>query len=323
MSEAAESWRTAITEAQPKFSKLAAKTGLDYNAEALYAYQACIKNKGLMRVAEGNPVSLRMAMVNVAAVGLTLNPALSLAHLVPRDGIVCLDISYRGLIKIGTDCGSIRWAKAELVHSKDKFEYRGPATAPVHVFNPFATDRGEFIGGYCISGIGSGSEVLIEVMTAEDIFKARDRSKAFQNNKGPWMESAWPHEMMKKVIIKRAAKTWPRIGGRFGQAIKILNEDNEEGLVLDGQYESEPATTVDQDPEKASPKARAKTAAVIARARAANAWQAAEDYIKSQFHGHDQAYALGELRKARETEGNEAPPSPPPAEEADYREVQQ
>ncbi|HQU15480.1 MAG TPA: recombinase RecT [Gammaproteobacteria bacterium] len=299
-------WETAIAAAKPKFSELAASTGLNYGAEALYAYQACMKNNGLMKVAANNPVSLRMAMVNVAAVGLTLNPALGLAHLVPRDGIVCLDISYRGLIKIGSDCGSIRWAKAELVYSKDKFEYRGPATAPVHVFNPFNTDRGEFVGGYCISGIGEGAEVLVEVMAAEEIFKARDRSKAYQAHKGPWMDSEWPEEMKKKVIIKRAAKTWPRIGGRFGKAVEILNEVNGEGIVVDGECEAEAGGDAGGvphepvwDPEKASEATRARVSEVIRRAKAAGAWAAAEDYVKSQFMAHDRAYAEQALRKAR------------------------
>lgn len=315
MSEKTESWRTAITAARPKFSTLALKTGLDYNAEALYAYQVCTKNKRLAEVASGNPESLRMSVVNVAAVGLTLNPALGLAFLVPRDGRVCLDISYRGLIAIAADSGAIRWAKAELVHANDKFEYQGPAKMPTHIFNPFAKDRGEFIGGYCVAGIGSGAEVLVEVMPAEDVLRARNQSKAWQAGKGPWVD--WFDEMAKKTLIKRAAKTWPRLSARFGQAIKILNEDNGEGLVLDGQYESEPAPAEAMDPEKASREARAKTAAVIERARASNAWQAAEDYIQSQFRGHDQAYALQELGKAKDAEGNE---SAPPVE--DYREAQ-
>jgi recombination protein RecT len=34
----------------------------------------------------------------VAAIGITLNPASKLAYLVPRDGMVCLDISYMGLL---------------------------------------------------------------------------------------------------------------------------------------------------------------------------------------------------------------------------------
>ncbi len=313
MSEKTESWRTAITAARPKFSRLAIKTGLDYNAEALYAYQVCTRNKSLAKVANGNLVSLQMAIVNVAAVGLTLNPALGLAFLVPRDGQVCLDISYRGLITIAADSRAIRWAKAELVHANDKFEYRGPAQMPTHLFNPFSKDRGEFIGGYCVAGIGSGEEVLVEVMPAEDVLRARNQSKAWQVHKGPWVD--WFDEMAKKTLIKRAAKTWPRLGTRFGQAIQILNEDNGEGLVLDGQYESEPAPAEAMDPEKASTEAQAKTAAVIDRARASNAWQAAEDYIKSQFRDHDQAYALRELRKARDVEDFESAPP-------EYREAQ-
>ena len=89
----------------------------------MFAFQAVTRNDQLYRTAMANPASVRNAVINVAATGLSLNPALKFAYLVPRDNEVCLDISYMGLIKIATDTGSILWAKAEIVYEKDIFTY--------------------------------------------------------------------------------------------------------------------------------------------------------------------------------------------------------
>jgi len=96
-------------------------SGLEFNQEQIFATQMLMHNSYLLGVAQENPTSLRMAMYNVAAVGLSLNPNQGLAYLVPRrlrsgeDPKVMLDISYRGLISIGVESGSIHWAKPELV----------------------------------------------------------------------------------------------------------------------------------------------------------------------------------------------------------------
>jgi recombination protein RecT len=90
----------------------------------------------LLEVAKKNPSGLLLAMYNVAAVGLTLNPNQGLAYLVPchlrknEEPKVMLDISCRGLITIGVETGTIRWAKPELVREKDEFVYKGPAEKP-------------------------------------------------------------------------------------------------------------------------------------------------------------------------------------------------
>ena len=62
-------------------------------------------------------------------------------------------------------------------------------------------------------------------MAASEIQQIKGTSKA-QN--GPWKN--WAGEMIKKTIIKRAAKNWPQASGRgrLDQAIAVLNEH--EGL---------------------------------------------------------------------------------------------
>ena len=146
------------------------------------------------------------AVINVAAVGLSLNPATHYAYLVPRGGKICLDISYRGLIKIATDSGSIKWAKAELVYEGDDFEYLGPSTIPNHKqADPFGPHSGTMlglIGVYCIAKTSEGY-FLVEKMSVAELIKIRDEASAAAK-KGPW--TTYPGEMCKKCVIKRAQK---------------------------------------------------------------------------------------------------------------------
>lgn len=223
----------AIGNSRERFEKiaLATCTKMAYESESMFAMQAIQKNDYIYGVANNAPDSVRNAVINVASIGLSLNPATAYAYLVPRDKRICLDISYQGLIKIATDTGSIRWAKAELVYTKDNFLYKGVAVLPTHEFNPFG-DRGDFAGVYCVAKTSDG-DYLVETMTAEQIHEIRNRSeayKAFADGKSrqcPWVD--FFGEMTKKTCIKRASKTWPKSqrGDRLQTAISILNENGE------------------------------------------------------------------------------------------------
>lgn len=206
--------------------------GLKFESECLFAKQQLMKNNFSLNTAANNQASLRGAILNVAAIGITLNPALAHAYLVPRDGAICLDVSYRGLVKLATDSGAIEWAKAVLVYEGDEFKWRGPAEAPLHEADVFDEKRinaksplDNLKGGYCIAKLSTG-EVMVEVMTAGEITAVRDSSKA---KKGPWA-GKWAGEMAKKTLVKRASKSWPQSNGRqrLDDAIQILNEH--EGL---------------------------------------------------------------------------------------------
>ena len=213
--------------AKQSFAKLTdSKT---FDREAIFATQQLTKNDFSMKVANQNPMSVRLAMLNLAGIGLTLNPANAYAYLVPRDGHIVVDISYKGLIKVATDTGSISWARADMVYEKDSFQYNGPAAAPIHQANPFS-ERGEIIGVYCIAKTHDG-DILTEVMGIEELYKIRDASPAWKKSQsGVW--ASWFEQMAKKSVIKRASKTWPytdRID-RLNDAIELAN--NSEGGYL-------------------------------------------------------------------------------------------
>lgn len=225
--EAGDSISKAIGAAHDRFEAIVKNNpSVDWASESMFAYQAVSKNSYIFDIAKKSPESVKSAVINVAAVGLTLNPATSYAYLVPRGGGICLDISYRGLVKIATDSGSIKWAKAELVYDGDEFEYLGPSTMPVHKqSDPFGERNGTetgFIGVYCVAKTHDG-DFLVEKMSRTELTKIRDEASAAAK-KGPW--STYFGEMCKKCVIKRAQKTWPMSDQheRLQTAVNVINE---------------------------------------------------------------------------------------------------
>jgi recombination protein RecT len=221
----------AIVDAKPKFGKQSHANMVSYDEEAGHAVEILMQNNFALKVAQQNPNSVERAVVKVAAIGLTLNRALAYAYLVPRDNQICLDISYKGLVKLATDSGSIKWAKAELVRENDTFEFNGIASEPVHKMQPFG-ERGEIVGVYCVAKTCDG-DFLTDVMSMDDIKEVQSTSKA---KNGPWQ--SFFGEMAKKTIIKRAQKQWPKGNdSRLETAIQVINEH--EGLE-DKENESQP-----------------------------------------------------------------------------------
>jgi len=208
---------------------------LDFAKESEFAKQLLLRNSYLLDVARGNPDSLQAAISNVAAIGISLNPALALAYLVPRKvnkvQCVCLDISYRGLTRLATDTGIIKALKAELVYANDTFKYKGFHVEPEFSAQPFG-DRGELVGVYAMALMTDGT-VLVETMTIAEVNQIRNDSEAYKDavKEGGWkLENnvyvKYYTEMVKKIAIKRAYKTLPQSKGTeiMGKAIEVINE---------------------------------------------------------------------------------------------------
>lgn len=241
MSTEIQPYISALQSAEKRFNEVAPE-GFNYKREYMFAVQACMKSDFSTQTANKNPNSVHLAMVNIASTGLTLNPANAYAYLVPRDGAIMLDISYKGLIKIATDSGAVVWVRADIVYADDTFSYHGPARIPEHNADPFKTERGGIVGCYCIAKTKDG-DILTEVMPIAELTKIRDKSMAYAKaKKGPWVE--WFEQMSKKAVIKRASKTWPYTDDRLAQAIDVAN-DGEGGYDLDGDSNRGPAVHIE------------------------------------------------------------------------------
>lgn len=282
-----EPYEDGILSAKADFVSLAPST-LNYGDEEIFAMQMLTKNSYSLKIANQNARSVQFAMINVASTGLTLNPAHGYAYLVPRDNAIVLDISYKGLIKIATDAGSIKWVRAECVHEQDEFSYYGPAKEPNIVTNPFKP-RGEIVGAYCIAKTVDG-DILTEVMDLEAIHKVRSASTAFTKgsagNKGPW--EAYFSEMCRKAVIKRARKTWPYSdqNERLAKAVEIAN-------VAEGGYTFEHS-------EKTPEEKAAERLAVHDEALARH--QESVDFIKGRIAAQDWAAMSDEWRAIPEVD---------------------
>lgn len=196
-----------------------------------FAIQSLTANDYAMGIAQKNRQSVINAVTNIAAIGISLNPAKKQAYLVPRDGRICLDISYIGLLDLAIGSGSIRWGQSELVYEGDAFTLNGFDKPPTHERNPFDKNRGAVIGVYVVVKTADG-DYLTTTMTIDEVNAIRDRStawKAWISKKStcPWVTD--PGEMAKKTVIKRAYKLWPKTE-RLEQAIHHLNTDGDEGL---------------------------------------------------------------------------------------------
>lgn len=216
-----------------EFMAVLSDQSINFEREAEFATQVLEKNSYALGVAMNNRNSVVAAVKNIAAIGISLNPAKKQAYLVPRDGAICLDISYMGLLDLATATGSIRWGQARLVYEKDHFEETGVDEKPIHKRHPFSKDRGDWIGVYVVVKTADG-DYLTETMSRDDVLAIRDRSTAWRSYVAkkaktcPWATDEG--EMAKKTVIKRASKLWPR-NDRLDKAIHHLNTDGGEGLV--------------------------------------------------------------------------------------------
>lgn len=226
------------------FKRVSVDTSIVFGRESEFAIQQITKNDYAMKLALANKQSVRDAVTNVAAIGISLNPARKQAYLVPRDGGICLDISYMGLLDMAVSSGSIRWGKAELVRERDVFRRQGFDKPPVHEFDEFSSERGAIIGVYVVVKTADG-DYLTDTMTIDEVFDIRDRTSAWKawiakKKKNPWVTDEG--EMIKKTVIKRASKTWPRTE-RLDHAIHHLNTDGGEGIDKASDAPSSAAST--------------------------------------------------------------------------------
>lgn len=212
-----------ISQQEVLFLPAVSDESVAWEKEKQFAIQALTGNEFLEKTARNNSVSLQNAIINVASIGISLNPANKHAYLVPRDGKVCLDISYMGLLHLAMESGSILWGQCKLVFSNDTYMSNGLDKAPAHNYNPFSTERGEVVGAYCTVKTLSG-DFLTDEMSKADIVLIQNISKA---KNGPW-KNHW-NEMARKTVVKRAAKYWPT-ASRLNNAIEHLNTDGGEGF---------------------------------------------------------------------------------------------
>lgn len=228
-------FEVAVVQAKGTFLKMYQGDDQIWNRELGFAIQLL---RGSTHLQACSDESIKNAVVNVALTGITLNPAMALAYFVPRDGKCCLDFSYRGLLKVGTDSGSIKGIQANVVFDFDTFSYEEGTDQRIEFRrnmdppsdfkdDPLKTFWSHLLCVYSIATLHDGTKdhMIMPKWRVEKIWKS---SKA-QGDKSPWAK--WPEEMARKTVIKYHYKTLPQTE-RMSTAVAIVNE-------IDGLAEKE------------------------------------------------------------------------------------
>lgn len=293
--------REQIAKSLEKF----ATSDLSFEKEEVYAIQHLMKNDYLLQTAVNDPASLRLAMYNVAALGLSLNPTRGLAYLIPRSdkkgqpAKVLLDISYRGLIALAQSEGIVENVVCELVYEQDSYLFNGPLALPQHQADPFSTNRGKVIGGYCITEL-KGGKVQVHNMSRKDMDQIRDASQAASKGFSPW--SSWEPQMQLKSIVKRAAKWWPASTEKMAKVIEYLNVDAGEGLPLkDVNQVKSVANVAPAVMDDINPQALGFINQALTRAVQTQSFEACKELLESRLQDPAvRAYGLTELTRLQQ-----------------------
>jgi recombination protein RecT len=192
-----------------------------------------------MQIIQSNPkgwqnvdlMSIRSAVENIAFTGLTLNPAMKLAYLIPRKGKAIFEAGYGGLVKILTDSGSVKKVAAVVVYEDEEFEYNAATRMVVKHEQKYAKTEKEHmarkvIGAYSCATLTDGS-LDYEFMPGWELDKIKSKSDGANSQYSPWQESNWADEMRKKTVIKRHYKYLPK----SEQVSKIVDLDNQQFIV--------------------------------------------------------------------------------------------
>jgi recombination protein RecT len=230
----------SISEQLPSVRKRMQEAGFDPQAiarETSFAMQIIMKDA---RLQECERNSILAAIVNVANLGLTLNPAAKEAALIARydsriRGNVCvLDPMYPGLLRLAKDAGAIAGGITGVVYEADIFRLdKADSVNPIS-HNPclISSKKGAPIGVYCLLTLPNGLKQP-EWMDMEQVREIRNRSDAWQAfaagkiKSTPWATDEL--EMARKTVLKRGLKYAPRgtndAQNRLDAAIEATNQE--------------------------------------------------------------------------------------------------
>jgi recombination protein RecT len=201
-------------------------------------------------LAQSTRPSILKSVVNIASIGLTLNPVAKEAYLVPRKNnrneVEChLEPSYIGLVKLVTNAGAVTSIQTNLVYERDEFRLVHNLSGADFSHAPhLGGDHGKIVSVYCVATLVSG-EKQFERMTTEQVKAIRDKSESWKsytrkkadNEKSGKKEYVhapiWETdfgEMVRKTCLRRIIKYLPRSikdSQKLDNAIKLANADFE------------------------------------------------------------------------------------------------
>lgn len=212
-----------------KFSEIV--DNVTFAKEVSFAAQL-VRASPQLQQADAN--STLTAVMNVAQIGLSLNPAKKEAYLLPRWNNrkrcveTCLEPSYQGLVKLATNTGSVKTIYCHVVYEGDEFEVSLGTSTEIKHKPKFSSKNITHV--YSVSVLHDGTK-QIEVMTYSDISEIKERSESYKAYKAGKISSCvWTTdegEMCRKTVIRRAVKYLPKtdMWDKLQKAIELDESD--------------------------------------------------------------------------------------------------
>lgn len=206
--------------------------------ECTYAIGILKKTPKLLECGQN---SIKQSILNISIIGLSLNPVMKLAYLMPKynrdlkKNECVLEPSYIGLSKLLTDSGVVKTLEAALIWENDDITVDLSTEKKITSHTPYfllGKEKGKFIGAYSKARLSDGY-IHAEVMPASDVYEIRERSDAYIAYKaGKLKKCTWESdfsEMVRKSVFKRHYKRIPmsdKYSEKISAAIDLDNQVN-------------------------------------------------------------------------------------------------
>lgn len=291
----------AIVKAREPFQKISRQTQehnrLVFEREAEFALQIVKSTEALRDV---SPDSVMHSLIQVATMGLTLNPTESLCYLIPYGNRCYPSPSYRGLVALSTRHKAVKWVQADVVYEKDQFSYRLGTTCEVIHTPHLGRDRGKRICAYVVWRTGSG-DIRADILPDEELVKMEQAAERKNKGKQTPAYKWWRDEMAKKSAIRRASKLWDK-SAPLSTAISIMDK-YESGITVDSTAEKVPTIS---EAQLDALNAEIKSPAILTKLLSAYKIEKLAELLATDFDE-----AMARVKKAQAEKSDKAPKTAP------------
>lgn len=157
---------------------------------------------GKEKLLECSARSLVKVIVEGSLLGLSFDPHLKQAYIVPFAGEATLIIGYMGLVKLARQGGILSYVDAHCVYEKDAFDFALGLEPYLTHKPPAQGPRGKMTGVYAVGILTDGTKVF-RYLSAEDVEFYRLKSPARDKSDSPWnsdIQSMWRKTAIRRLI---------------------------------------------------------------------------------------------------------------------------
>jgi len=180
--------------------------------------------------------SIQKAILSVATLGLSPDPTLGNAYILPykgKDGdIAQLIIGYKGYIVLARRAG-YEVLQYGAIHENDVFEEGRVGEAPT--FRKARTNRGALQGAFCVLKTLNTGSITYTVLWEEEINKAKKSSKSANSDYSPWKTS--PDEMYIKTALRYHCSRLPLLD----KWKSLIATDSDDDTIVEREVNEPPA----------------------------------------------------------------------------------